>query len=190
MKNYSRWIRFVSVLAGMVLFAAACAPGDIELLTPVPGQEQPGALEPGSSGEVGSNLNLPPTEPICPTPTPLMIQGTAVSGEEGVFEGVAGPATTLEPVSGDLTVGTPDSDLLDQVNKGPEIGPGEPPVSDTGAEPSPGSESQVGDLDDSGQGTASTFGELVNSVIGQVLGTTEPGGVSFEPPPPSPTPCP
>jgi hypothetical protein len=198
MKKNLNWLKVLAITAILTLLAAACAPGDIERI-PVSGQGQPGGaqLQAGAEG-MDAGFNPPPTQPICPTPTPIGGVVIVGGGETGGGEAVAGPAGSPEAVSGDVPIGTPDPDLLDQVNLSPDFGLGDQGGGGSSVGPGAGTESQVGEpiempepAESSGPGESPepTFGDLLNSVIGQVLGTSEPGGTSFNPMP-SPTPCP
>lgn len=188
-----RSIKWLAIPVLFVLVLSACAPGEIERI-PLPGQEQGGYQAPGSgtSGDLSANLELPPTQPICPTPTPIVGDTTGAGGESEIGESVAGPASGPEAVSGGESYPAPNADILDQVNLGPGIGRGDQTSVESGVAPEPGTESQLGTLPGESSGSAEapapSFGELLGSVIGQVIGTSEPG-TSFEPMP-SPTPCP
>src|SRR3972149_4567344 len=113
------WLKVLAIMTILTLLAVACAPGDIERI-PVAGQEQSGGEvggEAGAAGDLGANFELPPTQPVCPTPTPTVGVGTTGGGEDGVGEAVVGPATSPETVSGDTSTGAPAPDVLDQVDQ-------------------------------------------------------------------------
>jgi hypothetical protein len=192
MRKNLKWLKILALTAMLALLATACASGQLERL-PASGMEVPGGAQVQSGGEAGTsagtgaNFEPPPTQPVCPTPTPTVGVGTTGGGESGVGEGSVGPAAT-EPV--DVTSpGEPPADVLDQVNQGPGVGRGDQIIGQTGVGPESGTETQPGRVPEPAGSTEPTLGELINSVIGQVLGTSEPS-VSFEPPPITPTPCP
>lgn len=206
MKSMS--ITAIGAIALISLVLSACAPGDLERLPLPAGEGSPaGVPGPGESAGLegypgldvqtgtyqspGAGLEIRPTEPICPTPTPdagvteIADEGEVVVSEEA-GQTIVGPGETV--------TGYPDSEtrdqILDKVNQGPGIpAGGEPGGTGSTTGPEPGTETLPPEENGSSQPPASGFAGFLNGLFQSLIGTPETTSGGFEPRP-SPTPCP